>query len=183
MKKVLTANRLSDGIAVWLDANGRWTDRIETALVARHDNAVTGLEQAGKSAFNRNVVVDVALIDVEETHPFLWLQSLEDSAVSFLLVNPKLFVNDYKIEVNSKELFELEIDEVDDVETYVVVTIQNDPPEMSLNLQGPILINNANNLGKQLVLVNSSYEVRHKININAETEETTTETIEEPALV
>lgn len=67
MKKVLTANRLTDGIAVWLDANGRWSERIETALVARHDDAVSGLEQAGKSAFNRNVVVDVALVDVEET--------------------------------------------------------------------------------------------------------------------
>jgi hypothetical protein len=66
MKKVLTANRLADGIAVWLDACGLWTERIETALVARHDDAVSGLEQAGKSAFNRNVVVDVALIEVEE---------------------------------------------------------------------------------------------------------------------
>jgi len=70
MKKVLTANRLTDGIAVWLDANGRWSERIETALVARHDDAVSGLEQAGKSAFNRNVIVDVALVDVESgIHP------------------------------------------------------------------------------------------------------------------
>ncbi len=66
MMKVLTANRLSDGIAVWLDANGNWQERIDGALIARHDNAVAGLENAGKSAFNRNVVVDVALIDVEE---------------------------------------------------------------------------------------------------------------------
>lgn len=124
-----------------------------------------------------------ALIDVEETHPFLWLQSLEDSAVSFLVVNPKLFISDYKIEVNSKELFELKIDDVAEVETYVVVTIQNDPQEMSLNLQGPILINNANNLGKQLVLVNSNYEVRYRIDIGSETEETETVVSEEPALV
>jgi len=124
-----------------------------------------------------------ALIDVEETHPFLWLQSLDDSAVSFLVVNPKLFVSDYKIEVNSKELFELKIKEVTDVETYVVVTIQNEPHEMSLNLQGPILINNANNLGKQLVLVNSNYEVRYKVDISSESEETETIELEEPALV
>lgn len=66
MMKVLTANRLGDGIAVWLDANGRWLDRIDHALIARHEDAVAALEAAGKSAFNRNVVVDVALIDVEE---------------------------------------------------------------------------------------------------------------------
>ncbi|GKX34999.1 MAG: hypothetical protein MnENMB40S_26170 [Rhizobiaceae bacterium MnEN-MB40S] len=66
MMKVLTANRLGDGIAVWLDANGRWLEQIDNALIARHDDAVAALEIAGKSAFNKNIVVDVALIDVEE---------------------------------------------------------------------------------------------------------------------
>ena len=33
--KVLTANRLSDGIAVWLDATDRWNERLQDALVAR----------------------------------------------------------------------------------------------------------------------------------------------------
>ncbi|HCD82812.1 MAG TPA: DUF2849 domain-containing protein, partial [Agrobacterium sp.] len=27
--KVLTANRLGDGIAVWLDANGEWTENLQ----------------------------------------------------------------------------------------------------------------------------------------------------------
>ena len=34
--KVLTANRLTDGIAVWLDANGTWVTSLQDALVARH---------------------------------------------------------------------------------------------------------------------------------------------------
>ncbi len=38
--KVLTANRLSDGIAVWLDANGEWTEKLQDAIVARHPEAV-----------------------------------------------------------------------------------------------------------------------------------------------
>ncbi|WP_419908643.1 DUF2849 domain-containing protein [Hoeflea sp.] len=67
MQKVLTANRLSDGIAVWLGANGQWLENIDNALIARHQEAVDALEEAGKSAFNKNLVVDVDLIDVEET--------------------------------------------------------------------------------------------------------------------
>ena len=64
--KVLTANRLTDGIAVWLDANGEWLERIDDALIARHEEAVEALEKAGKADFDDNLVVDIALIDVEE---------------------------------------------------------------------------------------------------------------------
>lgn len=64
--KVLTANRLSDGIAVWLDANGQWTERLQDAFVARHAEAVAAIEDAGRKAFVSNVVLDVNIIDVEE---------------------------------------------------------------------------------------------------------------------
>ena len=59
MNKVLTANRLSDGIAVWLGANGQWIETLDTALIARHQEAVDALEVAGKAAFNKNLVVDI----------------------------------------------------------------------------------------------------------------------------
>ncbi|UJW73685.1 DUF2849 domain-containing protein [Rhizobium sp. SL42] len=64
--KVLTANRLSDGIAVWLDASGHWTERLQDAFVARHVEAVDALEVAGRQAFASNLVVDVNVIDIEE---------------------------------------------------------------------------------------------------------------------
>ncbi|MFN7093531.1 MAG: DUF2849 domain-containing protein, partial [Allorhizobium sp.] len=64
--KVLTANRLTDGIAVWLDASGQWTERLQEAFVARHAEAVEALETAGKQAFASNLVVDVNVIEIEE---------------------------------------------------------------------------------------------------------------------
>lgn len=64
--KVLTANRLHDGACVWLGAAGRWVRDIDDALVARHPEAVAGLEEAGRIAFADNSVVDVTVIDVEE---------------------------------------------------------------------------------------------------------------------
>jgi flagellar assembly factor FliW len=45
----------------------------------------------------------------------------------------------------------------------VIVTLAEDPNQISVNLQGPVLINTENNLAKQLVLVNSQYQVRHRI--------------------
>ncbi|RKX26773.1 MAG: flagellar assembly protein FliW [Candidatus Zixiibacteriota bacterium] len=101
------------------------------------------------------------LIEMEELAPFYWFQSTENQAVAFLVFNPAILYPDYRIEINSQEIAELEVSEVSAVETYVVVTIPEDPREMSANLQGPILINNENNRAKQLVLVNSDYKVKH----------------------
>ena len=70
--KVLTANRLADGIAVWLDAGGEWTTSLQDALVARHAEAVSALEDIGKKAYADNKVVDVNLVDVQETGGKLW---------------------------------------------------------------------------------------------------------------
>lgn len=64
--KVLTANRLTDGIAVWLDANGQWITSLQDAIVARHAEAEASLEAIGKRDFAANKVVDVNLIDVDE---------------------------------------------------------------------------------------------------------------------
>ncbi|KQQ46697.1 MULTISPECIES: DUF2849 domain-containing protein [Rhizobium/Agrobacterium group] len=70
--KVLTANRLSDGIAVWLDASGQWSEDLQSALVARHAEAEASLEEIGKRDFSANKVVDVNIVDVSEENGQLW---------------------------------------------------------------------------------------------------------------
>ncbi len=70
--KVLTANRLADGTAVWLDANGHWTQVLQDALVARHAEAIAALEAIGKRDFAENRVVDVAVVDVQDVNGQLW---------------------------------------------------------------------------------------------------------------
>ncbi len=103
------------------------------------------------------------LIEVDEIAPFLWLQSIDDESVAFMVVNPLVFFPDYRIEVNPKEIAELKVSRVESVETYVIVTIPDDSKDISANLQGPVLINTENNLAKQLVLVNSEYHVCHSL--------------------
>lgn len=62
--KILTANRLVDGEAVWY-ANGIWAETINSAEIAGDKAGEEGLEEIGKAAFAANLVLDVAIIDIE----------------------------------------------------------------------------------------------------------------------
>lgn len=61
--KVLTANRLVDGEAVWYAADG-WRETLEGAKVATDKDGEARLEAIGAAAFASNEVLDVAVIDV-----------------------------------------------------------------------------------------------------------------------
>jgi hypothetical protein len=62
--KILTANRLFDGEAVWF-ANGVWVEGVEAAEIAADKADEERLDAAGREALAANLVVDVNLIDVE----------------------------------------------------------------------------------------------------------------------
>ncbi|WP_296745230.1 DUF2849 domain-containing protein [Mesorhizobium sp.] len=61
--KVLTANRLSDGIAVWY-ADGGWAGTVGHADIAHDKAAEDRLEAIGAAAAANNEVLDVNVIDV-----------------------------------------------------------------------------------------------------------------------
>ena len=51
---VLTANRLTDGIAVWYDRDGKWNEWIGRSVVANSKEEAEQLETIGKKAFAAN---------------------------------------------------------------------------------------------------------------------------------
>lgn len=63
--KVLTANRLNDGEAVWFAVDRSWAETIGCAEIASDKQAEGLLDAIGKTAHDNNEVVDVNLIDVE----------------------------------------------------------------------------------------------------------------------
>ena len=64
--QVLTANRLTDGIAVWYDRDGKWNEWIGRSVVANSKEEADALEAIGKKAYANNEVLDVNLVEVEE---------------------------------------------------------------------------------------------------------------------
>ena len=63
--KILTANRLTDGEAVWFSADQRWSETIVGSEIAVGAADEARLETIGQEAYRENKVVDVNLIDVQ----------------------------------------------------------------------------------------------------------------------
>jgi len=63
--KVLTANRLIDGEAVWFSTAHRWSETIADAEIAAGKATEEHLEAIAKAATENNEVVDAMLIDVQ----------------------------------------------------------------------------------------------------------------------
>src|SRR6185436_10251660 len=63
---VLTANRLGDGIVVFLDFEGAWSESLDEAIVARSPDEVKALEDRGAYDAARNLVVEPHLVEVRE---------------------------------------------------------------------------------------------------------------------
>ena len=68
---VLTANRLGDGIVVFLDFEGAWSDDIALAVVARDPDEARALEDRGAYDSARNLVVEPYLVEVREADGYL----------------------------------------------------------------------------------------------------------------
>ena len=82
--------------------------------------------------------------------PLIWLQSLDDERLAFLLIDPFLICGDYEADI-------------EDLIVMAVVTVPSDGSAVSANLQGPIVINKKNNLCVQVILSDSRWTTKHAI--------------------
>ncbi len=103
------------------------------------------------------------IIEKSEYDPFKWFQSVEDPDVTFVMVDPTLFFPNYKLEVNEKELEELNFQQMKELDTYVIVTVLPDLSQSSADLLGPLVINSKKRIAKQVVMPDSPYTTKHYI--------------------
>jgi len=105
---------------------------------------------------------EYVLLDAAQA-PFYWLQSMDVVEIAFVLINPRIFRSDYRLEVERSELEEIGISAEDQLLDFAIVTVPEDPMEMTANLQGPIIINKATRAGRQSISTNPRWQVRHPI--------------------
>ncbi|MEE9170189.1 MAG: flagellar assembly protein FliW [bacterium] len=104
-----------------------------------------------------------ALLQSEDTLPFYWLIGIEDPDLAFVLIDPQLFMPEYKPKLYESDLLELRTEGQDNLVLVAIVTVAADPSRSTANLQGPLLINTSKKLGKQIIVANEEFSTRHPI--------------------
>ncbi len=108
---------------------------------------------------------EFALLDENEDSPFQWLQSTEESSLAFVVIDPGLFVKtEYLPVVTKGDLEALGVSQVKECRILVIVTIpENHPEKMTANLQGPLLVNQKLQKGRQVISTSDAHMLRYPI--------------------
>lgn len=95
-----------------------------------------------------------------------WLQSVEFSALTFLLADPFEWAQDYSVELADDEMGSLAPADPSDLAVLGIITLPARPDELpTMNLQGPLAFNVRKRTGRQLVLQDDEYGVRFPVDL------------------
>lgn len=114
--------------------------------------------------FGFETLHEFALLDATQ-QPFYWLQSIDMDEVAFVLIKPYIFRSDYNPSVMNSDLEALSLKDCseDNALVFSIVTFLEDNQNMTANLQGPVIINRHERLGRQCISTDSRWQTRHNI--------------------
>ena len=107
------------------------------------------------------------LYEREEFKPFLCLVCLDEPAIYFPLIDPQFIDKDFGSQGLLEEAKNLGLSSIDEADLYCIVTIGGDISQVTVNLRGPMLINPKRLIGKQIILIDSTYLLEHPLHINS----------------
>ena len=105
---------------------------------------------------------EYALIDCR-IKPFIWLQSLDESALAFLMIDPFIINSDFEVDIDDKELGKIGIKDPSDVLVMTIVTVPNDGSPVTANLRGPVIINKKTHEAMQAILNDPKWTTKFDI--------------------
>lgn len=98
-----------------------------------------------------------------EYSPFMWMQSLEEEHLAFLIVDPFVVAPEYELDIDDKALSKISVTSPAHVHVMVIVTIPSDGSPITVNLQGPLVINHLNKKCMQVVLNDGRWNTKFDI--------------------
>jgi flagellar assembly factor FliW len=89
------------------------------------------------------------LLDYEDT-PVKWLQAVDDPDVAFIVMEPRLLVQDFTCALDVMTRQSLQLDAEEDLAILAIVRVERG--QVLANLKGPLLFNSHLKIGIQAVL-------------------------------
>ncbi len=103
------------------------------------------------------------VMELDELKPFQYLQALDDPPIALYIINPFVVDSTYEFQLTSSDMEDIRSKNSADLVVFAVATIPEDPSQATLNLMAPIIINEKERCGKQVILHESKYSVQHKL--------------------
>jgi flagellar assembly factor FliW len=97
--------------------------------------------------------------------PFLLLQC-QDENISLPVLDPRWLVPDYHFSIVPDVLAYLKANAVEELSTLAIVTVRDRMEDITMNLQGPLVMNFPSGLGLQMVV--EHFPVRHPLFVRTE---------------
>ncbi len=104
-----------------------------------------------------------ALLDIPQNEVFKVMQDIDRDYVSFVVADPWYFVCDYEIDIPDEELLKIDISKKEDLAVINIVTLSDDTQKSTINLLAPVVMNISLRKGRQFVLNEVKYSVKHKL--------------------
>lgn len=95
--------------------------------------------------------------------PFLVMQAVESSQPALIVIPLERVVPDYDFDIPDEAVKELSLTAPADAAVYAVVVLPQDISKATVNLAAPIIINTKAKLGKQVILNNPAYGLKHPL--------------------
>ncbi len=105
-----------------------------------------------------------ALVETQRDD-LVWLQSLDDAALTFLLGDPFLLVPGFEVDLPASDLAALGASLSPNALLVLVVVLIEAGEPRAANLQSPIVLDRERRVGRQVVMPESKYGMQHPITI------------------
>ena len=103
---------------------------------------------------------EFVLLDDPNDDIFAWLQSCELPNVAFPVLEPEIFGHKYNISLNRTDLEALKLTAAEAPSFFNIITIPDDPTQMTANIKAPIVINLKGRLARQCVLQDNHLAIK-----------------------
>lgn len=107
--------------------------------------------------------VHYAFLSEEGIAPFKILQSLDAPSLAFAVLDPLVVKPDYHFQLTKEDISIIQSEDTSNISVYCIANLARTLKEATINLQGPLVINNAARLGHQFVLFEEGYSVNERL--------------------
>lgn len=107
------------------------------------------------------------LLDDPSDEIFAWLQSCEIPQIAFPVLEPELFTPNYQLNLTKHDLESLDLKKAATgpkaFTSFAIITVPEDPTQMTANLKAPVVINIEKRMARQIVLQDNNLAIREPI--------------------